>query len=260
MGNLRFVGRPTCLGLLLACSAAMAGPVWTVDPYNDRTGPAGFEVYQLGYEFAGDNLNVTIRTNYPSGGLSGTDTYGTGLMSPGDLYINVGGSHNGGTGSVYGLGLTSHSGDLTLDWWDNGLPWSSVTAGHLYSGATFATGTYEGYPNAGFWDGTPYDGGKDPYNHDNNLPALIAGYSSDLGYQGAVNWNQVNGQSWQYEITASVSLADLNLYDQPFELWWTMECGNDAIKATGCAPPVPEPASLAFLGLGLVGLLRRRRA
>lgn len=260
--KLRSCGRATVgmVVLLLASTAAIAGPyTWTTDSYSDHTGPSDYSLHGIGYRIENGQLDVIIRGNYPNAVLTGPDSYDNNAsISPGDLYINVGGSHNQGTGSVFGLGFTNHAGDMTADPNDNGLAWPSVATGYLYGGATFATGTNESYPYAG-WSGTPYDGGDDPYGHDNNLPALIAGYTQNLGYQGPVSWTSISGQPWDYEISASMSLAAMDLYDTSFELWWTMECGNDAVKASGCAPPVPEPATLAFLGFGAAALFRRRR-
>lgn len=259
VGTLRWALLALGLSVLGAGAATFT---WTVDPDDDHTGPDDYAVYQLGWRVENDSLEVIIRTNFPQAGdatFGGGDSYGDPYYLPGDLYVNLNGSHNAGTGSVFGLGLTSHSGDPTWDPFDHSLPWSAVTQGNLYSGATFATGTYEGYAYAGL-SGSPYDGGSDPYGHGNNLPTLIAGYGSNLGYQGPVTWTAISGQPWAYEIAASINLSTLGATDGDcFELWWAMECGNDAVMAAGCIPPVPEPGTLALLGLGAGILLRRRR-
>ncbi|NUP98599.1 MAG: hypothetical protein HUU35_01960, partial [Armatimonadetes bacterium] len=212
------------MALLVAATAATAGPfTWTTDSFSDHTGTSEYKLHGIGYRIENGQLDVIIRGNYPNAVLTGPDSYNSNAsISPGDLYINVGGHHNSNTGSVFGLAFTNHSGDMTADPNDNGLPWPSVSTGNLYGGATFATGTNESYPYAGV-GGTPYDGGDDPYGHDNNLPVLIAGYTQNLGYQSPVTWNSISGEAWDYEISTSMSLADLNLYDTSFELWWSME-------------------------------------
>ncbi|MBI2300869.1 MAG: PEP-CTERM sorting domain-containing protein [Armatimonadetes bacterium] len=245
---------------LVAATAALAGPyTWVGDPDNDATGPSSYEIYGIGYRFENNRLDIGVRTSFPEAGLSGNDSYGYTHFGPGDLYINVGGTVAGGNGTKYGLGVTGHSGAKTIDPWETSHhPWPAVSEGWLYQNATFSTGTNESYAYAGL-GGSPYDGGNDPAGHGNNLYTYIANYGSAVGYQGPVSYSSVSGHDWDYEIYASVSLDDLGLH--PGDVWeigWAMECGNDGVLTHGTAP-VPEPATLCLLALGVVPLLRRRR-
>lgn len=137
----------------------------------------------MGATFDAEYLYVELTTNYPIRGVM--SEYGLGLLSPGDLYINVGGSLLDQTGTLFGPGLTTHSGNMTenADTADNIYAWNPVQQGHLYTDMTFATGTFESYIGSDEWF---EDGGVDPFGRGNNIPTLIAQWRQDLGYQGDV--------------------------------------------------------------------------
>ena len=93
------------------------------------------------------------------------------------------------TGTLFGLALTSHSGDMTgdADPYDDIYTWDAVQQGYLYKDVTFDTGTFEGYVGADDWF---EDGDDDPFGRANNIPTLIAQWGQEIGYQGDVSWEK----------------------------------------------------------------------
>lgn len=283
----------TMLSIVLLSGNALAlNWTYSYDAYNDASHSWEYEVYRMGYAFDDDYLYFNMLTGVPEAGRD--------KIQAGDLYINVGGSHLDGyvdngynaayaSGNVYGLALTSHSGDMNADLTptngayrggnaDNGYDWSAVTQGHLYSDAFFSTGIYDDYEDTSYWrNARDNDGGRDPFGYDNNAPVHIAEYSDDLGFQGDVTWEYLGNMLVDeagtvsmkaYEVNAMISLDSLGVAGgESFELWWSMECGNDFAMIAGTMPeqPVatPEPGTLLLFGSGLLGgmaLLRKRHS
>jgi hypothetical protein len=246
-------------------SSELSGLQWsfTQDPPDDAASSNNnsFETFGIGHAISNGFLYVAVQTNFPEAGAVGSDSY-TGLthFSPGDLYLNVGGTFQNGGGSVYGLATTSHANVVQQAY---GGVWQSVQAGKLYENAIFATGTFEQYqlahPNF-----QPDDG--DGNNRQNSYPTLLRSGNQVAGDVSGILYRSVSGANWAFEIVYKVSLGALGLTggikDPATQLFWVMECGNDGVQHTvqGSGPPiVPEPSSLALLVAGLGALAARKR-
>jgi hypothetical protein len=104
----------------------------------------------------------------------------------------------------------------------------------------------------------------------NNAPSHITEYGADLGFQGDVTWgylgytpvNEAGTKSMKaYEVNAMISLDALSLTGgEGFEMWWSMECGNDFAMLSGTTPvATPEPGTLLLLGCGILGVIAVKR-
>jgi len=242
----------------LACLVAPGSAsalTWTTvtDPPNDEIGP-GYQVYGMSYAFDQDKLYYSIMTNFPEAGRTTTDSYGGPFhLSPGDLWISAG-------GTIYGLAFSTHANVVQQAYSD---VWPTVTKGNLYKYATFADGTLEEYEAwvlalRGILP-TPSDG--DQFDGQNRYPTLIRGYSQEIPGQSSVQWVTATGQPWAYEIVGSINTSAIGLDPgEELQLFWSMECGNDAVWAVTQGPPIPEPGTFLLLGLGLFGLRICRRS
>jgi len=120
----------------------------TQDALGDYAGTSGYEVFGMGHAIANGFLYAVVQTNFPEMGLMGSDSY-TGFThySPGDLYINVGGSFQSGNGTPYGIATVDRGnmGPANVVMQAYGDVWDNVVAGGLYRDVIFADGTLENY-------------------------------------------------------------------------------------------------------------------
>jgi hypothetical protein len=252
----------TALGGAQALSISdgeLSGLSWsyTPDSLTDTAGSAAYRTYGSGYAISSGFLFVVVQTNFPEGGALGNDSYTSSThFSPGDLYLNVGGSFQSGGGSVYGIATTSHANIVQQAY--AGQIWDSVTAGKLYQNANFATGTYERYQDStpGF---DPDDG--DGNNRVNSYPSFIRYGNEAAGDVSGVRYRATSGSPWAFDIFYKVSLTALGLAGgETIQSFWVMECGNDGTQQFIRNPAVPEPSSIALVLAGVSAFAVRRRS
>jgi len=240
--------------------AELAPLSWNItpDPTNDSAGGSNYQVFGVGHAISGNMLYVVVRTNFPEAGVSGGDSYAKPVtFSPGDLYINVGGTFQAGTGTEYGVASTSHGNVVTQAYATWGSP---VIAGRLYNhnfvagSPMFADGTLERY-QTDVPTFTPDDG--DGNNLVNSYPTLIR-FGGEIGDFSGVRWRSNGPDPWAYDIYYKIDLTALGYTGQAIQLFWTMECGNDG--GQHFVPEIPEPTTMALLltGVGVVAARKRR--
>ena len=104
-------------------------------------------------------------------------------------------------------------------------------------------------------------------NLDNSYPTILL--HGDYVNTGTVEWETTRGAGedprtvplglWSGDFT----LPGFDSSKEYIEVWWAMQCGNDAVLVTtqlaGAEVPVPSSLLLCGIGLGFVGLVRRMR-
>ena len=214
--------------------------------WGDRIGNSTFEIHNMDVTLTGTILNVQINTNY----AGHTGTLGTGY---GDLFLSsswnpVGDSpyitddHESGTNWTYGISL---DGDIYNG--DNLVKNSST---RFISNAGGTTSLYElngsndqdAFLSENLTSGT-FRNGQEVVIDKNSSTTV------DTDINGTWSISAIDANDF---ISFSIDLAGTTLLNgDEIALHWGMTCGNDTIEG---AYAVPEPAILALLAIGLVGI------
>ncbi len=210
-------------------------------------------------------------------------------ISGGKLYIALATGHDPRT--VNNPGANSFgAGDFAIDFGKNGsyemginiknaIAYNSATKTYTYesfgdqSGASTVGGVFSALTgvyknptwNYGLWNAA---GNYDPSHPDPAHPTSLKSGTkvgmANLAYTtvGASGFGvHKNDLHYFYELSLDVSLLTDSGWDgqSAFNIHWTELCANDSIIADPPPGSVPEPGSMALLGLGFAGLLGVRR-
>lgn len=220
---------------LVGSGGFYVGPGW---------GGQKFDAEYLLYQLNGNTLSIGLQTGFNL--KRGRQWIGGVKYFAGDLALSFDGDITGIGGSGYEYAVDF--GLKTKDWGGHKVgnnPLSGIDDAGLYSGIT--------------WNNDILFSESAPFAMDSGTLIADALQENNWGKEGS-------GANKSYYRIVSFDISGISEItpgeDFTVNAHWTMSCGNDAIDGSFTATAVPEPTTVALLGIGLVGLagaaLRRK--